>query len=218
MAASRIPRPAGTFFLSRRVLPGQSQHRGFQPGPIVAPSTAAAEQVRVRSRRNCTRGAGVKIELSSGRVEHSGYPYHPKFFGLVRAVTGVHVWVGDKPIAHNMVLSFEIDDVTEANWLQFLGASVVAVTDQGDKRLVGVVTFTKPISKERVTVRTTRLPSNTQYVLDSETSSPFASSRDTALCERLPSGKEKISFFDQPIGNVDGAKEALTPFLLDFEN
>ena len=29
--------------------------------------------------------------------------------------------MGDKPIAHNMVLSFEADDVTEANSLQFLG-------------------------------------------------------------------------------------------------
>ena len=116
-----------------------------------------------------------------------------------------------------MVLSFEADDVTAANWLQFSGASVVAVTDQGDKRLAGKIIMTKPISKTPVSVVTTILPSNTPYILDSEISSPFASSRYTALCDSLPGGKEKISFFDQPIGNVDGARAALTPFLADFE-
>ena len=77
--------------------------------------------------------------------------------------------------------------------------------------------MTKPISKTPVSVVTTILPSNTPYILDSEISSPFASSRYTALCDSLPGGKEKISFFDQPIGNVDGARAALTLFLADFE-
>jgi hypothetical protein len=154
--------------------------------------------------------------MSSGRVEHSGFPYHPKFFGLVQAVAGFMYRRGTRRSLTTWCCLFEADSISEANWLQFLGPSVVAFTDRGEKRLVGKVTFTKPISKEEVTVETTLLPSETHYVLDSEPSSPFASSPDTALCESLSSGKEKISFFDQPIGNIEGAKKALTPFLHDF--
>jgi hypothetical protein len=216
MAASRFPGPVGSFFHPRRAKRNPFQRRGFPPGPLVALSTASGKLVRAAKGHNCTRGA--TIEPSSGKVEHSGFPFHPKFFGRVQGVTGVHVWVGEKAIAHNMVLSFEANDVSQANWLQFLGASVVAVTDKGDKRLAGRITFTKPVSKTPVSVETTVLPSDTQYMLDSEVSGPFASSRHTAVCESLSSGKEKISFFDQPIGNIDGASKALSPFLADFEN
>jgi hypothetical protein len=82
---------------------------------------------------------------------------------------------------------------------------------------VGRVTFTKPRSGRRVTVETALLPGDTPYFLDSETSGPFASSLDTAMCQRLASGKERISFFDQPIGNIAGAEKELMPFLLSFE-
>lgn len=215
MASSRIPLPANASSRPFRSSTLQSVRRGFPPGPVPSLAKSLGERIRDRSRRNCSRGAS--ITMSSGRVGHSGFPYHPTFFGLVQAVAGVHVSSGDKTIPHNMVLSFEGDSVSEANWLQFLGPSVVAFTDQGEKRLVGKVTFTKPISKEEVTVETTLLPSETHYVLDSEPSRPFASSPDTALCESLSSGKEKISFFDQPIGNMEGAKKALAPFLRDFE-
>ena len=44
-----------------------------------------------------------------------------------------------------------------------------------------------------------------------------ATSPDSAQCESLASGKEKISFFDQPIGNMAGVRATLMPFLVAFE-
>jgi hypothetical protein len=127
MAASRSPGPAGAFFRSpiRPLLP-QLLHRYFRPGPVGVLATSLSN--RGGSQRNCTREA--QITLSGGRVVHSGFPNHPDFFGLVEARAGVHVQLRDnpKPIPHNMVLSFEAERVSEANWLQFLGPSVLAVT------------------------------------------------------------------------------------------
>jgi hypothetical protein len=217
MASSRIPGPANPSFRPFRSSTVQLLRHGFPPGSVGMIATGAGERVRVGSRRNCIGEAG--ITMTGGTVEHSGFPNHPGFFGLVEAKARVDVWFAgkDEPVPKNMVLSYEAKTVSEANWLQFLGPSVVAFTDQGDQRLVGDVTFTKPRSGTTKTVKTALLPIDTPYFLDSEPSSPFASSLDTALCEGLASGMEKISFFDQPIGNIDGAKAALTPFLLTFE-
>ena len=158
------------------------------------------------------------MRTSGGTVEYSGFLSNEELFGLVEAradVTALRLIDGEEKI-HLMALSFQAETVSEADWLQFLGPSVVAVTDYGNERLVGKITFTKP-SGRTVTVQTTLSPSDTPYFLDSEAWNPFANQPQTTLCEKLAGGKEKISFFDQPIGNFAALVDTLIPFLQGFK-
>ena len=145
--------------------------------------------------------------MSGGTVGHSGFLSHAELFGLVEATTDVTALrlIDREKKLHQVALSFQARTVGGANWLQFLGPSVVGVFSRGRERLVGELAF----NEGRVKVTTTLSPGDTPYFLDSE-DDPFANRPETTLCEKLLSGQEKITFFDQPI--ADNVAIQLTPF------
>jgi len=184
MAASSAPGPAGIFVLAP-AQPPPPRH-GFPPGPTrkVKPLVAGLSR-----RRDCL--PGTQVTLSDGTVGHSGFLSHAELFGLVEAKTDVTALrsIDREEKIHQVALSFQARTVGEANWLQFLGPSVVGVFSRGSERLVGELAF----NERRVKVKTSLSPGDTPYFLDSE-GNPFANRPKTTLCEELASGQEKIPF------------------------
>ncbi|NEP68990.1 hypothetical protein [Moorena sp. SIO3A5] len=173
---------------------------------------AAPVGQRVGGRSKCWTPKDVKV--SDGTIGHSG-----EFFaGWVEVKTGVTVTRISPPEKqiHQVALSYEGKNANQANWLQFLGPSVLAVTSQGYERLVGDLTFGKS-TKRRITLRTTLSPGDTPYYLDSDTS-PFANRPITTFCEKFASGQEKMTFFDRPIADVGDVIHFLDPFNKSFNS
>ena len=153
MAASSAPGPADIFVLAP-AQPPPPRH-GFPPGPTrkVKPLVAGLSR-----RRDCLQG--TQVTLSDGTVGHSGFLSHAELFGLVEAKTDVTALrsIDREEKIHQVALSFQARTVGEANWLQFLGPSVVGVFSRGSERLVGELALTRDVSRSRQAYRRATLP------------------------------------------------------------
>ena len=153
MAASSAPGPAGIFVLAP-AQPPPPRH-GFPPGPTrkVRPLVAGLSR-----RRDCL--PGTQVTLSDGTVGHSGFLSHAELFGLVEAKTDVTALrsIDREEKIHQVALSFQARTVGEANWLQFLGPSVVGSSAGEVSGWSENSPLTRDVSRSRQAYRRATLP------------------------------------------------------------